>query len=305
MVRNTLGADINEILTGYYLLNGNWDGYDNPTALQSILLDRKTLVPAEEYKDQDGRAQAMATAIKQWATINGYEGNAEKVWWTARGGILAKAYGKPVDSKKNPTDILVQFSSGQFLGISAKSSRRSTRIAFKNPGLGSIEAVLSLDLSDIHKTRTAMAIKEFGLPLSQKERKKFVRAHPDIQTQTQKIGNEIINKLRDVLNDRLNQLTNEDFKAYLLTYWLDADAVEPRYIKVTGAGRKGSYTAAVVDPLENEKLSALSSGDLEAVPVGTNSVGILANTIQKIMRMRFKYESEKLCSSIKLSGDPW
>ena len=39
-------------------------------------------------------------------------------------------------------------------------------------------------------------------------------------------------------------------------------------------------------------------------PVGNESIGVKAGT-KKILKMRFKYESEKVASSLKMSGDPW
>ena len=38
--------------------------------------------------------------------------------------------------------------------------------------------------------------------------------------------------------------------------------------------------------------------------VGNDSVGVKAGS-KKILKMRFKFESEKLASSLKMSGDPW
>ena len=38
--------------------------------------------------------------------------------------------------------------------------------------------------------------------------------------------------------------------------------------------------------------------------VGNESIGVKAGN-KKILKMRFKYESEKLASSMKMSGDPW
>ena len=38
--------------------------------------------------------------------------------------------------------------------------------------------------------------------------------------------------------------------------------------------------------------------------VGNDSVGVKAGS-KKILKMRCKFESEKLASSLKMSGDPW
>jgi len=45
-------------------------------------------------------------------------------------------------------------------------------------------------------------------------------------------------------------------------------------------------------------------GNIKLVKVGNDSVGIMADG-NRIMKMRAKYESQKLASTIKFSGDPW
>jgi hypothetical protein len=59
-----------------------------------------------------------------------------------------------------------------------------------------------------------------------------------------------------------------------------------------------------MDPTENEKLSALQKYKITLEKVGNESIGVKAGA-KKIMKIRFKFESEKMASSMKLSGDPW
>jgi hypothetical protein len=66
----------------------------------------------------------------------------------------------------------------------------------------------------------------------------------------------------------------------------------------------GMITAKVEDPLKNEKLSAIVSGQITLQKVGNESIGVSAGG-KKILKMRAKFESEKLASTIKFSGDPW
>jgi len=63
-------------------------------------------------------------------------------------------------------------------------------------------------------------------------------------------------------------------------------------------------TASITDPLKNEKLEALSKYTIKMEKIGNESIGVIAGT-KKIMKIRFKFESEKMASSLKLSGDPW
>ena len=302
---HTLAADINEILVGYYALGGTWKGFKNSAYVKKQLEKRKKQVPLDEYNDQMGRSQIMVHEILKWARSNGYSGNVRRVWWTARPGELSKAVGKKVDSKKNPTDTLFKFTDGGFLGISAKSTKGKGDIGFKNPGIGTINKALKLNLTNIQKKMTDDAIEKLDLPKSMKERKKYIRANPDIKARTQNVGDNILAILRDELFNNLNSLSQKNLKDHIFSYWMDVDdSMFPYYIKVTGHGKRGKYTASISDPLNNPKANAISSGNIEVMPIGTNSIGVTADG-NKIMKMRFKYESEKIASSIKLSGDPW
>ena len=78
----------------------------------------------------------MADKVIAWSKENNYSGVVEKVWWTARWICFNRAVGRTVDSRKNPTDVLVRFTGGEFLGVSAKSTKKQGDIGFKNPGMG-------------------------------------------------------------------------------------------------------------------------------------------------------------------------
>jgi hypothetical protein len=73
---------------------------------------------------------------------------------------------------------------------------------------------------------------------------------------------------------------------------------------VTGMGSKEPYTAKVENPLENDKLAAINSGKIQLVKTGNETILVSAGG-KHIMKMRAKFESEKLASSFKFSGDPW
>ena len=139
MPRNKDAADCNEILVGYYCAGKKWGKYHESAKVRAELAKYRAMLDywkPGEYEDQDGRAQEQAKEALAWAASNGYEGSVTKVWWTARPGVLAKAVGYDVDSSKNPTDVLLRFGKNKFLGISAKSTGKSSGdIGFKNPGI--------------------------------------------------------------------------------------------------------------------------------------------------------------------------
>lgn len=305
MSKNTDLADINEIYVGYVISN-SW--FDREAKAQFEAKRKKVTI--EEYDAQIKRAEVMADAAMKWAKSKGYSG-VPQVYWTARPGSLQEAVDPSkkisIDSKKNPTDILLKFKRGPsngFLGISAKSTKGTGDIGFKNPGIGTIESNLKIDLSSINNTAVNGIIKTFKLPASSSARKQKIRSNKKIQDATIAIGSKVLSDIRDQLYKKLSKMNSNELRKYILSDWLDAGELYPPYIKVTGKGSKAPFTASVEDPLKNEKLSAIRSQDIKVERVGNDSIGVKAGS-KKILKMRVKYESEKLASSVKFSGDPW
>ena len=83
-----------------------------------------------------------------------------------------------------------------------------------------------------------------------------------------------------------------------------SDGDMPPYIKVTGHGSKAPYTASILDPLKNSKMTYLANNPIILSKVGNDSVGVEAGG-KRIMKMRVKYESQAMASSVKFSRDPW
>jgi hypothetical protein len=305
MPSNTDLADVNEIYVGYLLAGGKWwdaEAKNQFTRKSKVIGATRTAIQIE-------RAERMVKEFLAWAKAHKYSGRVKKVWWTARPGVLSRAVGREVDSRKNPTDILVQFTDGPvdgFLGLSAKSTSGAGDIGFKNPGIGTVEATLQVNLNTVLTEAVATAIRKFKLPENSAARKEAIRKKPGVQKQTQEMGSQVLAKVRDIMYKRLDGLGNSELRDYILKNWLDAsNDLYPPYVKVTGMGDKpGKITAKVDDPLKNEKLDAITKGRITLEKVGNESIGISAGG-KKILKMRAKFESEKLASTIKFSGDPW
>ena len=300
---NTVLSDINEIYTGYVLAGNKWYNADAKKQYNDRLLQAKT----EEVADAQAKAVVMAQEFLKWAKLNGFSGKVVNVWWTARPNSMTEAVKRPVDQKKNPTDILIKFSSGPsegFLGLSAKATQGSGDIGFKNPGLGTVDRNLGMSLAQKYQSQLDQTIKKFSLPPSSNERKVYIRANPGVKKHTEEIGIKILAAMRDEMLTRLLKFKQPELIKYLLTDWMDAEVTFPPYVKVTGQGNREPYKAVVMDPINNEKLSALSKYKITLEKVGNESIGVKAGE-KKIMKMRFKFESEKMASSLKLSGDPW
>lgn len=305
MPANTDLADVNEIYVGYLLAGKKW--WD--TEAKAQFTRKSKVIGAVRTALQIERADRMVEEFLEWSKAHNYSGKVKKVWWTARPGVLARAVGREVDSRKNPTDILILFTSGPsngFLGLSAKSTSGAGDIGFKNPGVGTVEASLEIDLGTVLTEAVSTAVRKFKLPENSKARKDAIRKSPKIQAQTQDMGSEVLHKVRDIMYKKLDTLSQAELRDYILTNWLDASSdLYPPYVKVTGMGDKpGKITAKVDNPLQNEKLDAIMSKSISIEKVGNESIGVSAGN-KKILKMRAKFESEKLASTIKFSGDPW
>lgn len=300
---NTILSDINEIQTGYFLAGEKW--FDTDAKNQFNM--RAKQATADEVADAIGKARVMAKEFIVWATANGYKMPIRDVWWTARPNSMSAAVGYDVDQRKNPTDVLVKFAGGPcdgFLGLSAKATQGSGDIGFKNPGLGTVDRNLNMKLAQEYENQLKQTIKKFALPEAAAARKAHIRANPGIKKLTEEIGVKILAAMRDELMVRLKKFKQPELMQYLLTDWMDADILKPPYIKVTGQGNKEPYKAVAMDPTKNDKLTALGKYTINLEIVGNESIGVKAGD-KKIMKIRFKFESEKMASSVKLSGDPW
>ena len=301
MARNTDLADVNEIYVAF-VLNGN----EFPDSASESQYNKKLgMISPEQGEQQVGRAIVMVEEFLKWAKQNGYSG-IQNTYWTARPGFSFKAVvGVDVNQRKNPTDVLVKFRTGGFVGLSAKSTSGKGDIGFKNPGVGTVDTDLKLKLNDINKKAQEDIVKSFKLPASASSRKAAIRANKALQKQTDSLGAQVLSECRDTLLKKLNTLSQPQRKDYIMKSWIDAsEELYPPYVKVTGRGTKTPYSASVEDPLNNPKLKAIMTEPIKFESVGNDSVGVKAGS-KKILKMRFKYESEKLASSLKISGDPW
>ena len=80
MPANTLEADVNEILLGYYILGGKWVGFEGSGEAKKQLNQRKSQIGESKYSQQSERAKVMANVSLEWAAKNGIKGKPAKVW---------------------------------------------------------------------------------------------------------------------------------------------------------------------------------------------------------------------------------
>ena len=305
MAAETLKADVNEILLGYHILGATWKGFQGAVDAKNQLKSRRIQIGETDYNIQDERAKVMATESLDWARANKYGNRVVKAWWTARPGILSEAVGYPVDSRKNPTDTLVQFETDEFLGLSAKSTAGKGDIGFKNPGIGTIDKVLGLKLVSIVKEEEDKFAELYKLSASKAKRKIEIRSMQFLIVASNNARTITLEKIRDKLYKKLNSFSSKKLKEYVLSDWLDAtNTISPMYIKITGHGNKPPFSASLMNPLQNSKIEALYKSNLQVSIVGNDSIGV-KTTSKRILKMRVKYESQAMASSVKFSGDPW
>jgi hypothetical protein len=300
----TSSADVNEILLAWYMVDSDWRKVHDGRKIKSLYDKVQSSLSDEEFENQSERAWAMATAIDEWSAKNGYRGGIVKSWWTARKGVLSKAVGYEVDSRKNPTDVLLQFGDKQFLGISAKSTKGKGDIGFKNPGAGTFDRILGSSLSDMIKRHQTDFATKHNLSHSASIRKKEIRSDDTLIKASGEARTLMLNDLRNHLMKTFSSMKEDDLREFILDECMDAKPILPKYIKVTGHGKSPNYSASIHDPLKDDKATAVAADTLEISNVGNDSIGILAGGM-KILKVRLKQESQAMASALKISCDPW
>lgn len=308
MKNNSYLADINEIYLAYYLNNEKF--FD--TESEGILRNRESLVPDEDTQIQKQKAKLMAQQTLLWAKQNGYAGAVRKVWWTARIEQIKTSLEKPIQNRyvdfiheKNPSDIVIQFSDGKFLGVSAKTFKDFGSVSFLNAGVKTIEKDLKISIQEQIKEIEKKTINDLSLPQTAKERKQFIRNNEEIQNQTKVLGTGVMSVVRDKLYEKLKTLNQNEAKEYILKKWLRSDEnLFPPYVRVICIGSCEPFEMRIQDPIKNEKINALTNDTITFEKLYDVSIGIKANDM-KIFKIRVKYTSECFASSVKIIGESW
>jgi hypothetical protein len=290
---NSHASDVCE-LTLVYLLNAC--RFLNPSEAQVAASKRSLILPAE-YEAQVGRASAMvpvllSAVLPKWIV---------SAHWVSRANDLRTLTGLLVDSKHNPSDVALKLSDGSWLGVSVKSGK-SRDVPFKNPGFGSIDGVLGLGLRGWLDRQVLAVVQQYGLPLNASARKLAIRQNPTIADAVRTHGDVVLTHVRDALMQAL--ATCKDVQHHLECYWLDAGVTFPPYLKITGTGTQRPFTAHVQHPCHNFTVQGVRCGGLSFEALGNNSIGVRAQGVA-VMKLRVKFESEKLASPVKFSAEYW
>lgn len=314
MSSNTPGADINEIHLAF-LLNGN--SYPD-TATQSKFTERLNSLVSQgktsEITDQQARAVVQYNKFVEFLS-NKNMGTPSEAWWTARPGFsFNSVVGFSVDQRKNPTDVLVKTSKGIFYGVSAKSTK-SGKTGFKNPGMGSIQTSLGLSskpfdaIVDKYRNQVISILTPLGVANTDKARNTYFKNNKSWYESTIIPGYAYpcYRELRDYLYDHLTTKMEVWEQQVFLGYdFLNEDEETMRlpYVKITGSGKNGRYTASLFDPIAESKMQkiiAYGASFEKKDTTAQNTIEVKANN-QNMFQIRWKFGDRAFGGSMKLEG---
>lgn len=292
---STFGANVNELALARELAGGfeNVDGFGD--SAEENFNKSAEVIGDQEAGDRNRMGAEMAAATKEWAQSNGFTAPIKKVHWTARPGSLAAASGiENIDQRKNPSDVVIEFEDGKRLGVSAKSSTKSSKsLTFKNSGSGTVAKTFNNPkINEVVQQMSDKFASDNGIP--DRGRKQFIRSNPELKTKADAEGTKVLSAARDELLNTFNGLSKEEAGRALKNAFLDTENQGLQYIKVTG---RNNGNTTITDPLNNKVSKALDRSNLSFSPTGSGSIQVTDNeTGEKLFKVRAKWESQKLAS---------
>ena len=178
------GGKVNEIWIAALLANPDLDGkvkYKEPLAQVQI-----------------DRSEAQAKDIQQYIDEENL-GNISKVYWSGGAFPWMEITGLDVNTKKNPSDLLIEFEDGKFLGVSLKSYGGSSYTK-SNPGENVFADSYQEGGLDAGKNK-AEEIRE------KKQQQAFVRIDSQIKPALKRKVEELANSEGKKVADQINQPT--------------------------------------------------------------------------------------------------
>jgi hypothetical protein len=289
---------VNEILLVYYL-----NGRKLRPSLQKILNEHKKLIGVEHYKVQKKKSKVMAEEFIRWIKRNNYAREVDRAWWTSRNGYLSKVLKMPVDSKKNPCDVLVRFKNGNYLGISAKTTQYTCDLPFKSKGVRNVENFLNIDIQNIIVKHTNKFVKKNRLKSTMVSRKEQIRKSDKLVLESEKLSKIMFGEIIDVVYRKLVKCNQKKRRDFIINHWLDSSkSMFPPYLKITAMGKEEPFGIKIENPFENINIRYINRNNIKFHKTGNNSILVYAGN-RKIMRIRIRASSQKFASTIKFSGD--
>lgn len=303
---NTHASDINELWFTYELNGCRWLSLSDADTFK----EKCERVSAAVREEQCQRATMMAGMFMGYVDCV-LKSSVRCAWWVSRPGMLSAILQRDIDSKRNPSDVLVSLANTGWLGVSCKSGKlESSKLCFKNPGVGTIENALGLDLTAcVREAESAMQMRYGTLwPKTYAGRKQLIRAAEagddgNLGQYARSCGDIALTQIRNAVYDALAQMDIASVQTFFTRYWLDADDVFPRYVKLTGTGSGVNFSVRVEDPCHNPTLDAIRAGTFELTKGGNHGI-LVKSQGRTLFRMRVKFKSEKLASTVAFTGEP-
>jgi len=260
-------------------------------------------------------AKENAKDLKSQLEKEGY--TIDEVVWTAqlRGDGLAKAAGiEGLNERNNQSDILFKVTNKdgekETLGVSLKAATGSTTyprdIPFFNGGLGTESRRFGLQGLDEETNKMAAdARSKLGITSKgQSAQKAAIKGDASLKKQADAEGAKITQLVRDRMINQMQTMDQNELRGLLSTMTgapTGAGAALKTY-KLTGYA-KGSQSTKIEDAVDGRVPRALrEAARFTIVPTGNSSIRIEADGVP-LMKVRAKYASQALASSIKFSGE--
>lgn len=244
----------------------------------------------------------------------------DEVIWTGQlsSNEFANLTGIPGLSKhNNPSDILIkgkdEKKNKKQIGISLKIATSKTTkypkdVPFFNGGLGKESLRFGLpDLPNSTKEKITDALSKLGIDgrnMTQRQLKDTIRADEDLKSQADEMGRDILESIRNEMISSLDDKEVEEMRELFITMTgtpIDIGEKLPT-LKLTGYAY-GNHKTKIEDAIESTIPKAIRNAKkFEFKRSARTSLIIVTDGIE-IMRMRFKWESQALASSIKTSGE--
>jgi hypothetical protein len=329
-------AELNEMLLAIYL--AETAGLDRVEGLTGDLdaavysLKDQYKISDEDFNNESERAYVMAESALEWAKNNNYGDNPTRVIWTARKGSLESAIAPYKPSKRNPTDVLLEFGKDNWLGISAKSTVKSQGVVpFANPGPpkyaraaaeASKESALKYLESkykslfgphNVSDTTRDRFIKSLGYDANTKTFKNPKERTPEevnFINDLYRLGVQPRKAIRDAMVQNSLEISQRQLKRIYRQDWMQSSKTNfPYFIVVTGRGtEKTGYSASVIDPLKSTLSRTLSRDDIIISDLDSEDsfkiYGVSPTGKETyLFKIRVKWEGRPFGSTIKLSGE--
>ena len=285
-------------------------------------VDQQKMMKNLEISGENGKkayevARQNAVDLNKELQVRGVT-QVDDIVWTAqlRGEGLAAATGIPgLSDKNNQSDIIVKGKDAQGnpvqYGVSLKvatsnSTKYPNDIPFFNGGLGKEAARFgATGVVDDFKKETQDALKELGITATGAANiKKEIRGNEETKKKADAAGKKIMANIRDKMVKSLEGKDTEQMRELFstMTGAPTGDGQKLPTLKLTGYAN-GKRTTKIEDSLNGTVPMAIRTAeDFQFEPVGDTSFRVMADGVP-VMKVRFKWESQALGSSMKISGE--